>query len=78
MLDGLDSRTHLATLVSPILPTCFRPYEKTQQLSGVFNTEICPFGEVSLKPLNNVIFHPIRQLTEGNYDTFRGLELKSS
>jgi hypothetical protein len=35
MLDGLDSRTHFATLVSPILPTCFRPYVKTKQLSRV-------------------------------------------
>ena len=59
MLDGLDSRTHFATLVSPILPTCFRPDVKTQQLCRLLNREVAPSGQISLKPLKNDISHTL-------------------
>ena len=75
MLNGSDSRTHFAGLFSPIHSACTWPNEETEHLSGVLNTKIAPFRDITLKPLRYVLFGSFVELTQGHENTFLGLEL---
>ena len=78
MLNGLDSGTHLTGLFSPILSPCTWPNVKPQQLSGVFNTKVCPFWDITPKPLRYVLLTFFHEIAEQDKDTLRWLKFQSS